>query len=75
MLTHALLVDDSKSARFALRKLLERNGLRVDIAENAEQALDYLNDNRPDVILCLAWMVLKQLKSLKTSPPQQLFQW
>lgn len=50
MLTHALLVDDSKSARFALRKLLERNGLRVDIAENAEQALDYLNDNRPDVI-------------------------
>jgi len=50
MLNHALLVDDSKSARFALRKLLERNGLRVDIAENAEQALGYLNDNRPDVI-------------------------
>jgi len=50
MLNHALLVDDSKSARFALRKLLERNGLRVDIAENAEQALGYLNDNHPDVI-------------------------
>jgi CheY-like chemotaxis protein len=50
MLNHALLVDDSKSARFALRKLLERNGLRVDIAENAEQALGYLNENRPDVI-------------------------
>jgi len=50
MLNHALLVDDSKSARFALRKLLERNGLQVDIAENAEQALEYLNSNRPDVI-------------------------
>ena len=50
MLNHALLVDDSKSARFALRKLLERNGLQVDMAENAEQALDYLNANQPDVI-------------------------
>lgn len=50
MLNHALLVDDSKSARFALRKLLERNGLRVDMAENAEEALGYLNENRPDVI-------------------------
>ncbi|MEZ5523910.1 MAG: response regulator [Pseudomonadales bacterium] len=50
MLSHALLVDDSKSARFALRKLLERNGLRVDMAENAEEALGYLNENRPDVI-------------------------
>ncbi len=50
MLNHALLVDDSKSARFALRKLLERNGLRVDIAENAEQALGFLNDHHPDVI-------------------------
>jgi len=50
MLNHALLVDDSKSARFALRKLLERNGLRVDIAENAEQALGFLNNHHPDVI-------------------------
>ena len=50
MLNHVLLVDDSKSARFALRKLLERNGLRVDMAENAEEALGYLSENRPDVI-------------------------
>lgn len=50
MLNRALLVDDSKSARFALRKLLERNGLQVDVAESAEQALGYLESNHPDII-------------------------
>ncbi len=46
----ALLVDDSRSARFALRKLLERNGIQVDVAEDATQALEYLNNRRPDII-------------------------
>ena len=50
MLNRVLLVDDSKSARFALRKLLEKTGLEVDVAESAEEALGYLNDNHPDVI-------------------------
>ncbi|MCF7981548.1 MAG: response regulator [Pseudomonadales bacterium] len=50
MLNRVLLVDDSKSARFALRKLLERNGLQVDVAESAEQALGYLDSNHPDLI-------------------------
>jgi len=72
MLNHALLVDDSKSARFALRKLLERNGLRVDIAENAEQALGYLNDNRPDVIFMDHFMPgmdgFEAVKILKKQP-------
>jgi len=50
MLNQVLLVDDSKSARFALRKLLERSGLQVDVAENAEQALKYLEAHHPDLI-------------------------
>ena len=50
MFNRVLLVDDSKSARFALRKLLEHNGLTVDMAANAEEALGYLDDNHPDVI-------------------------
>ena len=50
MLNRVLLVDDSKSARFALRKLLERNGMQVDVAESAEQALGYLDSNHPDLI-------------------------
>lgn len=47
---HALLVDDSKSARLVLRRLLEKKQLDVDLAESAEEALTYLEDNKPDVI-------------------------
>lgn len=50
MLNRVLLVDDSKSARFALRKMLERDGYDVDMAESAEEAIGYLNENKPDVI-------------------------
>ena len=46
----ALIVDDSKSARVVLKKVLETHELNVDTAESAEDALDYLSDHRPDVI-------------------------
>lgn len=46
----ALIVDDSRSARVVLRRLLERHDLEVATAESAEQALEYLADHRPDVI-------------------------
>ncbi|MCP5161892.1 MAG: response regulator [Hahellaceae bacterium] len=47
----ALLVDDSKVARFALSKLLEKIDLDVSMAGSAEEALDYLNTHTvPDVI-------------------------
>ena len=46
----ALIVDDSKSARHVLKRMLEAHALTVDTAESAEMALDYLNDHRPDVI-------------------------
>src|SRR5689334_3537623 len=46
----ALVVDDSKSARAFLAKLLEEQSLEVDAAETAEQAIDYLAHHRPDVI-------------------------
>jgi CheY-like chemotaxis protein len=46
----ALVVDDSKSARAFLAKLLEEQSLEVDSAETAEQAIDYLSQHRPDVI-------------------------
>ncbi|MDV3503285.1 response regulator [Marinobacter sp. M-5] len=48
---NALLVDDSKVARFALSKLLENRDMEVNMAGSAEEALDFLNSNqRPDVI-------------------------
>jgi len=46
----ALIVDDSRSARVVLKKMLETHELSVDTAESAEDALDYLTGNRPDVI-------------------------
>ena len=46
----ALVVDDSKSARAFLARLLEEQQVEVDAAETAEQAIDYLAHNRPDVI-------------------------
>ena len=46
----ALVVDDSKSARAFLAKLLEEQSVEVDAAETAEQAIEYLTHHRPDVI-------------------------
>lgn len=46
----ALIVDDSRSARVILSRMLEAYDLEVDAAESAEQALEYLRQRRPDVI-------------------------
>ena len=49
-LKRALVVDDSRSARAFLTRILERHELQVDAAESGEQAIDYLKRQRPDVI-------------------------
>src|SRR4051812_6267668 len=46
----ALVVDDSKSARAFLSRILERHAIAVDAAESAEAAIAYLARNKPDVI-------------------------
>lgn len=46
----ALVVDDSKSARFALRKYLEAHQFQVNAVESAEEAYSYLQKSTPDVI-------------------------
>lgn len=46
----ALIVDDSKSARVILSRVLEKPGLAVDATGSAESALSYLREHRPDVI-------------------------
>jgi CheY-like chemotaxis protein len=45
-----LVVDDSKSARFAMRKFLEGFGYQVDTAESAEDAYLYLRKQMPEVM-------------------------
>ncbi len=47
---NVLVVDDSKSARLMLRKMLLGFGLTVDTAESAEEALSHLHVQQPDAI-------------------------
>jgi CheY-like chemotaxis protein len=47
---HALVVDDSKSAQFALKKQLEEHELDVALAASGEEALEFLEHHSVDVI-------------------------
>ena len=69
----ALLVDDSKVARFALSKLLEKIDLKVDMVGSGEDALDFLKNNtNPDVIFMDHLMPgmngVDATKEIKTNP-------
>ncbi len=46
-----LVVDDSKAELMFLRDLLQKNGYAVRTAENAEDAMRQLAQDRPDVVL------------------------
>jgi CheY-like chemotaxis protein len=47
---NALIVDDSKSARIMLKRLLEKMNVGSLAVESAEEAIKYLEEERPDVI-------------------------
>jgi CheY-like chemotaxis protein len=68
----ALVVDDSRSARAFLGRLLERHNLAVDTAESAEQAIEYLEQQCPDVIFMDHLMPgmdgLQALRAIKNDP-------
>jgi CheY-like chemotaxis protein len=68
----ALVVDDSKSARVVLSRMLEKYGIAVDTADSAESALDYLKRERPDVVFMDHLMPgmdgLQAVKILKADP-------
>lgn len=46
----ALIVDDSRVARFTLAKLLKARGIEVDMADSGAQAIEYLQSMQPDVV-------------------------
>lgn len=46
----ALVVDDSKAARVALKRMLERYDLEVEFAESGEQAIEFMRHQVVDVI-------------------------
>jgi CheY-like chemotaxis protein len=47
---NALIVDDSKSARIMLQRLLEKMNVIALGVESAEEALSYLENQQPDII-------------------------
>jgi len=51
-----LVVDDDRGMRFAMRKVLEKDGYRVDEVANGEQALMYCERFMPDLVLMDAIM-------------------
>ncbi len=67
-----LVVDDSKSARLVLRRMLEKHDLRVDTVESASLALDFLAHNRPDAIFMDHMMPgmdgFQAVKAIKANP-------
>jgi len=68
----ALVVDDSKSARAFLSRILERHEISVDGADSAEAAIDYLTRNKPDVIFMDHMMPgmdgFQAVQSIKNNP-------
>ena len=68
----ALVVDDSKSARVVLSRMLEKYGIEVDTADSAEAALDYLRSQRPDVVFMDHMMTgmngLEAVQAMKANP-------
>jgi CheY-like chemotaxis protein len=68
----ALVVDDSKSARDVLSRMLEKYEVEVDLAESAEQAIEYLQNNRPDAIFMDHRMPgmdgLQAVQAIKSNP-------
>jgi CheY-like chemotaxis protein len=68
----ALVVDDSKSARVILSRMLEKYDIEVDMADSAEQAIEYLKGNRPDAIFMDHLMPgmdgLQAVKAIKGNP-------
>lgn len=72
---HALIVDDSKSARLMLQRMLKNASLSVDAVESGEEAIDYLKQQHPDIIFMDHMMPgmdgLETTRSIKSNPATQ----
>ena len=68
----ALVVDDSKTARITLKRMLDKQGLEVDTLESAQEALGYLTEKTPDVIFMDHMMPgmdgFEAVESIKSNP-------
>ena len=71
-----LIVDDEQSIRDSLTGILQDEGFRVVTADNGEEALTRLGDERPDLVLLDIWMPgmdgLETLARIRDFQPDQL---
>ena len=68
----ALVVDDSKTARVTLRRMLEKQNVDTDTVGSAQMAIDYLVEKTPDVIFMDHMMPgmdgLQAVEAIKSNP-------
>ncbi len=68
----ALIVDDSKTARIALSKMLDKLKIPAAMVESGEEAIEYLKDHHPDVIFMDHMMPgmdgFAAVKAIKSNP-------
>ena len=68
----ALVVDDSKTARVTLRRMLEKQRIDADTVDSAQAAIDYLVEKAPDVIFMDHMMPgmdgLQAVEAIKSNP-------
>ena len=48
---NVLIVDDFRVAQLSLAKILKRRGISADLVSSGEEAIEYLDAKRPDLIL------------------------
>ncbi|MGB5180156.1 MAG: response regulator [Gammaproteobacteria bacterium] len=68
----ALVVDDSKTARVTLKRMLEKQNVDADTVDSAQMAIDYLVEKTPDVIFMDHMMPgmdgLQAVEAIKSNP-------
>jgi CheY-like chemotaxis protein len=73
-MTHrlALVVDDSKTARVTLSRMLEKQNIDTDTVDSAQSAIDYLVEKTPNVIFMDHMMPgmdgLQAVEAIKSNP-------
>lgn len=73
---HILIVDDEESIRSTLGGILEDEGYRVSLAINGQEALNFVSEQMPHLVLLDIWMpgidgmeVLERLKDIAPHMP------
>ncbi len=74
-MSYILVVDDEKDIRDLIGEILLDDGHKVSLAENSEQAMEYINESPPQLIILDIWLKdskmdgIEILKTVKLNNP------